>query len=200
MTNRLAPWVSPGVFLICGIAVIPAYVLQHELLPKLIQLLVFMVLCLLEAKRLRLLGNFLFFSAVVIFHLLTPTGRVLFRVGRWAVTETALEAGALKALTFVGLYYISVFSIDPRVRFPGRFGYLLSRTLGYFHLLFQARRFDPRRPVESLDELLLQLDGQAAALAERESRSTTVFGYFLVIGVAALSWCLAVLTWTEAFG
>jgi hypothetical protein len=200
MINRLAPWISPGVLLMCGIAVMPPYILQRDLLLKCIQLPVFMLLCLLAAKRLRLLGNLLFFSAVVIFHILTPTGRVLFTVGRWAVTETALRTGAMKALTFVGLYYISAFAIDPHVRFPGRFGYLLSRTFGYFHLLFQGRRFDPRRPVESLDELLLGLDGDSAVPGEQKSRRTAVGGYFLVTGIAALSWCLAILTWTGAYG
>jgi heptaprenyl diphosphate synthase len=196
MINRLAPWVSPGVLLLCGIAVIPPYVLQRDLLFKAVQLLMFMILCLLAAKRLRLLGNLVFFAAVVVFHVLTPTGRVLFSLGRLAVTETALKTGALKALTFVGLYYLSAFTIDPQVRFPGRFGYLLSRTLGYFHLLFQGRRFDPRRPVESLDELLLQLDRGAAVQEEPAARGTSAGGYLLVIGIAAVSWCLVILTWT----
>jgi len=174
----------------------PAYLFQRLLVPKLILLAVFIAVGVVSGRRMRPLGNLLFFAAVVFFNLLSPSGRVCFSVGPLAVTEEALKGGVLKALSFVGLFYLSTFSIHPRIRFPGRVGYLLSRTFGYFHLLLQSGGFRPRRPLESLDAMLLRLESDPDREAPDGPTRTTFGGFAFVLGILILTWGLGLSTWT----
>jgi len=195
-SNRLDRWISPSVLFLCGLAVMPAYLFQRLLIPKLILLAVFIAMGVISGRRMRPLGNLLFFAAVMFFNLLTPSGRVVFSVGPLDVTEEALKGGALKALSFTGLYHISTFAVHPRIRFPGRLGYLLSRTFAYFHLLLQSRGFRPRKPLESLDAMLLALDGSAGREAPADPAQTTAGGLAITLGLLFLSWGLGIATWT----
>ena len=72
------------------------------------------------------------------------------------VTDEALRGGIYRGLTALGLLYISRLCIGPRLELTGRFGSLLSRTFYYYYALLQAEGFQARRPIASLDRILLR--------------------------------------------
>lgn len=196
--NRLDRWISPSVLFLCGVALMPAFLSQRIPALKLLLLALYGGLCITAGRRLRIVGNLFFFAAVVFFNLLNPSGRILLAAGPLTVTDAALKSGVLKALSFIGLTYISAFAIHPRLRLPGRVGYLLSRTFGYFHLLLRNGGFQPKRPLKSLDLILVRLGEPAGGELPTAPMRTTPAGGVLVFGLLAVSWGLAALGWSGA--
>ena len=143
----------------------------------------------------------IFVVFVTLFNLLNPAGRVMLMIGGFPVTEQALKGGLFKAMTFLGLFYISSFSVRRDIPLRGTSGFLLSRTFGYFNLLLQERARRPKRLVESLDQILLKTYScSPEALPDTNSESgsqTSACGYIAVAFLVALNWCLTILSLTD---
>ncbi len=193
--------ISSSLIFAVGLLLIPAFILQSQILIRSLQLAFFMMLSLFSGKRLRLVRSIIFVVFVTLFNLLNPAGRVMFTIGSFAVTEQALKGGLFKAMTFLGLFYVSSFSVRRDIPLRGTPGFLVSRTFGYFNLLLQERTLRPKRLVESLDQLLLRTyscSPEAIPDASREPGSqTSAGGYAAVAFLVALNWCLTILSLTD---
>ena len=151
LENRL----SPEHLALCGVLVLPAFLLGGSLAAKTALTALYIVLFLLSGRRIRVLPNVFIGAGIVLANLITPFGKVLFRVGNFPVTGGALRLGALKAVTIIGLIYLSRLTIRAAVRFPGRLGEILSLTLFYFERITERKtRLDRRDLWAGLDALL----------------------------------------------
>jgi hypothetical protein len=174
-----------------GVVIIPAYILQEEIVIKVVQVAVFGALARGMGKRIKWLYFVILALSITVFNLLNPYGEVLIRLGPLSVTSGALVEGILKGLTIVGLVFISLFSIRPDLRLPGRLGGIIGKTFLYFQrILEQKRRVEAKRLVGSIDEVLLELyrPGTAVAPPEQADVQTTVAGAVVAGAFAALNW------------
>ena len=199
--NWMRKNISSSLIFAVGLLLIPAFILQSQILIRSLQLAFFMMLSLFSGKRLRLVRSMIFVVFVTLFNLLNPAGRVMLMIGGFPVTEQALKGGLFKAMTFLGLFYISSFSVRRDIPLRGTSGFLLSRTFGYFNLLLQERARRPKRLVESLDQILLKTYScSPEALPDTNSESgsqTSACGYITVAFLVVLNWCLTILSLTD---
>ena len=170
LTPRLlSASLSARALFIAGAATIPAFLLQPSLILRAMQVVLFAVLAALNGKRIKY-GYFLVIVAsITAFNLLTPLGRILVEVGPFQITAGALMEGVTKGLTISGLVFLSLASIRPDLRLPGRFGGLLAKVFYYFQRILEGkRRIRVSRLVSSLDDILGDLyePGQSALLDE----------------------------------
>ncbi len=141
-----------------GVCLIPLYFFIQTLWAKGLALLLLGFIVRLGGKRIRLGSCFLLTLSITFFHLLSPSGRILWELAGWSLTSGALERGLLKSLTLCGLIFISLFSVTPELNLPGRLGGLLGWSFYYFEILLEGRKkISPRRFMASLDEALLEL-------------------------------------------
>jgi heptaprenyl diphosphate synthase len=78
-------------------------------------------------------------AGIILANLLVPSGKVLFSLGPFAVTQFALVDGILKALTFEGLMLISKASIMPGLRLPGRLGGIVASAFLYYDRIIEYK-------------------------------------------------------------
>ena len=147
-----------GTLLIAGILVLPAYLLQQNLVVRALQVVLFAVTAVLAGKRLQWTYFLSVSAAIVLFHLFAPNGRVLAELGPLQITAGALRTGAFKALTIVGLVFISLSAVRADLVLPGRLGALAGRLLWCFEQIMERRgAVTLRNAARSVDELLLSL-------------------------------------------
>jgi hypothetical protein len=186
---------SLALFLV-GAALLPAFLFQQDLVIRTALFLLFIGLNAASGRRPRLLQYVVVGAGIVVFNLIIPTGRVLVSVLGLPLTEVALKTGVSKATAMVGLVALSLFSIRPDLRLPGRFGGLLGTSLLYFErIMGQRRAIDRRDLIGSIDAVLLsahQSPPTPVAAAARV-RTSTVAAALLVLVVAA-AW--GALAWT----
>jgi hypothetical protein len=173
---------------------VPAFVLQRSVSLKAFQAILFMLLCAFSERRVLVLRALMILFFITFFHLISPAGRVLLAVGPLNITSIALRTGLHRGLTVLGLYYISQFCVREDLRFPGPLGRLLSRIFFYYGLFLQKARLDPRRPVESLDELLLSTHrmsptGRESGVSTDRPGALFLLGMMIISGSLSL-WCL----------
>ena len=181
-----------------------AFLFQENVAAKAGQVLVFAVLGLMDGKRIRVLVSLVLMSTVVFANLLVPDGRVLWNLGIMAVTDEALRGGVFRGLTVLGLLFLSRLCISPRLELTGRFGNLLSRTFYFYSLLLQAKDFQARRPIASLDRILLRAWQTASEPAERPASAgvplsgrTSAAGWGALAGLVSVNLALALLSVLE---
>ncbi len=199
--------------------VLPAYLLQSNLFVRILQVMLFAWLATVNGKRIKWMYFVIMVASITFFHTLNPFGQVLLRIGPWTITRGALEDGLMRGFTIIGLVFISLFSIRPDLKLPGRLGGLLGKVFWYFERVFASkRRIRLHAVIESIDEILESLfppddpmqrsgsgsgensevDGSPDSAgdsdtphSESESRSTPIGILFLVV--------LNVVSWTLVF-
>jgi heptaprenyl diphosphate synthase len=177
---------------------IPAYLFQDTLLIRVAQVLIFAGLASLAGKRIKWFYFVIMVSSITFFNLLTPMGRILVQLGPWPITETALERGLMKGFTIVGLVFISLFSIRPDLKLPGRLGGLVGRVFYYFEQIMEGRgRIEAKRLIPSIDEVLTGLfrpDGEGEPEKPMFTPVQTTFrGAAFVVVLLLVNWGLLVL-------
>lgn len=183
---------------IAGGLLIPAYLFQDTLLIRVAQVLLFAGLASLAGKRIKWLYFVIMVSSITFFNLLTPMGRILLQLGPWPITETALERGLMKGFTIVGLVFISLFSIRPDLKLPGRLGGLVGRVFYYFEQIMEGRgRIEAKRLIPSIDEVLTGLfrpDGEGEPEKPMFTAvQTTARGAVFVVALLLVNWGLLLL-------
>lgn len=172
--NRLWPGLSARWVFLTGIVTLPAFAFQPLLAIRVGQVLVFAGMAALAGKRIRVGYFVLMVATIVVFHLLTPVGRVVATVGPFALTTGALENGLRRGVTIVGFVFLSLLSVRRDLSLPGRFGGMVTRTLYYYQRLFDERRRIRRSTfladVDALLEDLLPVDAVAEGAAGPHSR------------------------------
>jgi len=198
----------PEHLFLAGLGILPAFLFQGQLWVRAAQVFLFMALAFLCGRRIRLLPPALLTLSIVAANLATPYGKVLLSVWGLPVTLGALQTGLLKATTMVGLFYLSLVTVRPELRLPGRFGGLLARMIYYFELIMEDdKRFDRRDPFGGLDALLIRVHGEASKSGEgacgsaapaggrRSSAArTTPAGLAAMLLLGALNWGALVLS------
>lgn len=186
---------SPRAAFFTGCAALPAFLFLESIPARAAITAVFVALALLSGKRLRPWYPLSATLGIVAAHLLLPSGRVLLSLGSFPIASGSLEMGAARALTFVGLVYLSFFSVRPGLPLPGRFGGLLARTIYHFErLLEEPWRPDRRDLCGSLDRLLWSIypPGCVAVFAGARvgagPRRTTAAGWCVAVAVVFGCW------------
>ena len=124
--------------LIIGVATIPAFTLQERPGIKAILALIFLLAAGFSGKRIRAIPSALFFVGVVLVHLITPTGRVMFYLVGFPITEGSLLIGADKGFLIIGLVFLSRYAVRSRALSNLRTGSLLAETFACFEALREA--------------------------------------------------------------
>ncbi len=188
-TDRLEPLLAPGVRFLWGAVLLVLFVLQGVLLLKAALVLLFALLAVLSGKRIRWLYFLLLAASITAFNLLSPLGRVLVRIGPLPVTRGALGSGLTKALTIVGLVFVSLFTVSRNLSLPGRFGAFLGRSFYYFERLYAEKKRIRRQHVwEDVDAILARVFvAPSPGEAKREGGRSTAAGLALAAAMVALT-------------
>ncbi len=192
--NRLlADHLSTRNLFLTGLLVIPAYLLQANLVIRVAQVLLFAFLADRAGKKIKWLYFVVMVSSITIFNLLSPFGRVLASVGPIEITEGALRAGVMKGFTIVGLVFISLFSIRADLSLPGRLGGLIGKVFYYFERILEGkRRLQPRRLIDSIDGILSSIFQEGTSASSRVERLQTsdAWGALFAVILVAGNWLL----------
>lgn len=167
-----------------------AYLFQPHMALKAALFVLVLAAALSSGKKVSLLATVLVSAGIVAANLLVPVGRVIWQLGAFRVTETALLEGLDKALTFEGLIYISKASIRPGLRLPGRFGFIVSRAFVYYDRIVEYKgRIRAAYLFEDIDALMLAT-WEAAVPTDATAggkKPKAALGNALAFGAATLS-------------
>lgn len=203
--NRLAGHTHPLHLFVTGVIVIICFLLQQNLVVRVVQVAAFALVVVLAGKRIRWGYFAIMVASITVFNLLTPVGEVLLRAGPLTITRGALEQGLLKAFAIPGLVFISLFAVSPDLRLPGRLGGLVARLFFYFeHVLEGRKRIRLRRFVESIDEVLLGVledevaaPGAGATPGAAGGHRTDTLGLAFMVGMVVC--CVALVVFFGTF-
>jgi hypothetical protein len=196
MTSNL----SAGGLFLAGMAVLPAFLFQESLAVRVFQVVLFGWLTTMAGKRLLWLYFITISLGITVFHVLIPTGAVLFEIGGFPVTTGALRSGIYKSLTIVGMVFISLISVRADLKIPGRVGAVAGKLFWSFEQIMERR--DELRltsPLHSADELLLgvyrslrSMDGSVAHVQARKATApgSTVPGRVVLLFFVAVQWAV----------
>lgn len=144
--------------LYAGILLLPAFLLQKSVGIKGVQVAVFALFAVIAGKRLRYGYFVILLTSIVFFHLLLPTGRVLFEVAGLPVTEGAVLTGLQKGFTLIGMVFLSLATVRADLHLPGATGELAAKIFWTFEQIMGNRgEIVWRHPIVSIDRYLLLL-------------------------------------------
>ena len=156
--DRLAKVLPPAARFWTGISLIPGYFLVESLSLKFLLVILFAVMAKQAGKKIRYLYFIMMTLSITAFHILTPRGRILMELGPVQLTSGALHTGILKGVTLGGLVFLSLFSVTPSLKLPGRLGGLLARMFYYFEEILDGRKkIRAANFIGSLDETLMEI-------------------------------------------
>lgn len=170
-----------------GMIMLPLFLLQEALPVKGIMTLLFILLAVMHGRRFRPLPPAVMLLTVTGANLLQKNGEVLVSVGSFDVTWGALSIGLSKALTLIGMIYLSSYMVSARPDLPGALGRLLSLQLYYFERVTEAfKTHTGRTLLERLDRVLFSLDEQVpdpAGRTKEPSRAASTLSFVLVLSL-----------------
>jgi heptaprenyl diphosphate synthase len=145
--------VPPYARLVAGLAMIPPFLLQNQLLLKLLFIVLFIAVMKMAGKGFRLLPGLIVLTAVFLAHVLMPIGEVLLYLGSFPLTVGAIREGLTRGLTLVGLVYLSRFAVSAELQIPGTTGRLLYHVFHYFEEITSFHRETARKAGEGRSRL-----------------------------------------------
>ena len=123
------------------------------------QVIFIMVVAVIKGKKVKPVPVLVVLISVVLMNLLQVNGKVLFTIGSFSVTLGALKIGLDKALTLIGMLYVSQYMVSGKPKLPGRFGQLLSKQFLFFeHIVTSWKRPEKGKFIESLDTVLEEME------------------------------------------
>jgi heptaprenyl diphosphate synthase len=148
-----------------------------------------------QGKRNSLVITLFITVSIVFFNLLVPYGKVLFRLWTFPVTQGALLTGLEKAITLEALIMLSRASIRSDLQLPGTFGSLIAESFRIFEeLIANKKQFDWKKPIESIDTILLKLSEKTFLIEDQKTIGGTLreraAGSLLLILQTALIWTI----------
>ena len=153
--ERYEKYMEPWIAAVLGAAIAIFFLLQKGIVLKLLYLILFVFWTWISGKRFSLISTFAVIAGIILANLLIPSGRVLFKIGPFVITEFALIDGFSKALTFEGLMYLSKAAIMSGLRFPGRFGAIIAQAFQYYDSIIEhSGKIHAKTMVRDIDELL----------------------------------------------
>lgn len=145
--------------IVAGLLMIPAFLLQKNLILMVAQVIFIMVIAVMKGRKIKPVPVIVVLTSVVLMNLLQVNGKVLFTIGSFSVTLGALKIGLDKALTLIGMLYVSQYMVSGKPKLPGKFGQLLSKQFLFFeHIVTSWKRPERGKFIESLDTVLEELE------------------------------------------
>lgn len=189
-----------------GMMTLPAYLLQDVLAIRVAQVVLFGALAQVAGKKLQWVYFISIIATITLFHVIVPSGAVLAEIGGFRLTEGALRTGVFKALTIVGMVFISLVAVRADLRLPGRLGALAGKIFWSFEQIMERRgELGVRRPFHSADALLsdlyerlVSMDESVAATVERKATAarSSGAGASVVVVIVAAQW-IVLLAWAR---
>lgn len=158
MKDRIASLLPPPARLWTGLSLALALFLMDDLVIKALMLIPLLVYMILGGRRPKPLLYLTLLGSVLVFQLLSPSGRVLAKLGPWEITADALSRGLDRGMTLVGLMFISFGSIGRNLKDSLPRKSLPAATFYYFSRFMDSRdSLGKGRFMERLDDLLFSL-------------------------------------------
>lgn len=186
-----------------GMITLPAYLLQNDLMIRLAQVVLFGALARVAGKKLQWVYFLSIIATITAFHVIVPSGAVLAEIGGFRVTQGALRTGVFKALTIVGMVFISLVAVRADLRLPGKLGALAGKIFWSFEQIMERRgELGVRRPFYSADVLLsdlyqelVSMDETVAATAQRKATAarSSMTGFSAVGVIVTVQWAVLLL-------
>ncbi len=155
--DRVGRVIAPLPRFTAGILAMVPFLMQDRVLFRAILVGLFALTAVLAGKRIRWSYFLILAASVTFFHLLAPIGRVILELGPFTITAGALVNGIGRALTLIGMVFLSLAAVRPELELPGRFGGLLARTFYYFEAILDGKaRLSRKDFFTSLDALLME--------------------------------------------
>ncbi len=118
---------------------------------------IFYIAARIRRRKVRIFPSFIILVTVTAAALLSPAGRVLTRIGTFPITLGALETGLSRALTLVGMVFLSQYATSGTIRLPGKAGELLENVFTWFSALSAKKlTFKKGAVIKTLDDHLYQ--------------------------------------------
>lgn len=118
-----------------------------------------LILCVAEKLKIRFGVLFFTFIGITLFNLYPPHGKILFKLGGFAITVEALLSGIQKAVILEGMVYISKWMLKDKIAFSGFIGKSLSASISVFQKLMTVKHeIKPHKLIPALDSVLLSFD------------------------------------------
>ncbi len=151
--------VSPAALFLFVLCAFVFFVFQRNLVVLFGMTFLFFVLALTRRGKVKVLPSVFMVLAVTLFSLLSPYGKVLFRVGSsFAITQGALSGGLRRGLVLAGMMFLSQLAISRDLSLPGRLGEFVSRVFVYLDELGKEKlNLRPKMIISSIDEHLLKV-------------------------------------------
>lgn len=185
--------ISPRYLFIAGLLALPPFLFQQQLPVKAIQTVSFILLCMFFKRRMLILPPLIAFLSITVMNLLSPHGEVLYTLGPFQLTSLALSTGLKRALTLIGLIYLSKLTITRRTPLPGTLGTLIAETFFYFERMMEEwKTVKEKRLLVKLDALLIMLEEKPADITPDNVSSVyspSLSILFLILFVGA-NWAL----------
>ncbi len=139
---------------ISGMSVLPPFLLLKSIELKAALVICFAILTLLSGRRIRWKYFTILGLSVCFFHLLMPWGKVLAQIGPLKITAGALQSGLTRFFTLAGTIFISLATVNRKLKLPGTAGNLLGRTFYHFENLVNKGKGISFK-IDKLDNLLM---------------------------------------------
>lgn len=177
-----------------GLVLLPAIFFQASLYFLAADTLLAIFLAVSVGRKFKPLPNLLLLLSMVLVHLLQPSGKVLWDIGAFTLTEGSLLEGTRKALILISMVYVSQYMTAGKPDLPGKLGKLLAVQLAYFGEFSQRwRNGNGTRErgdlINRLDSLMERVGTENDRTVHKEQTSTsrTMYRTRLIIGFVILS-------------
>lgn len=118
--------------IVIGMATLPAIFFQPSVPFLVADAIVAILLAVSSGRKFKVAPSLALLCAMLLAHLFQPSGRILLQIGRFAITEGALQEGLKKSMVLIAMVYVSQYMTSGRPNLPGVLGKLLSIQLAYF--------------------------------------------------------------------
>ncbi len=143
---------------ICSILFIPIVLVANNIIVSSAVCALFFILVLCKKKHVKLLPPLIFVFSIVFFSILQPSGKILFSIANFHITQGSIVLGLEKALKLLAMVYISQYAISRELKINGSIGNFLHTVFLYFdELTTYKKSFSIKNPIKSLDEILLKV-------------------------------------------
>ncbi|WP_371819641.1 Gx transporter family protein [Treponema sp. OMZ 791] len=118
-----------------------------------------LILCAADKQKLNFLNLIFMFTAITVFNLFPPTGKIIFSIGSIDITHEALLRGFEKAIVLTGMIYISKWMLKARMNFKSRIGKSVQEAFDVFHKLLSVKHeIKPKMIIPTIDSVLLSIN------------------------------------------
>jgi hypothetical protein len=190
--------VSPSHQFLCGLIVLPAFLLQGNLIIRSIQTLLFLILARGSGRKVKVFSSLLILVSVLLMNILSPHGEILIKILSFPVTLDAMLMGLHRATTFIGLIFLSQYAISSRLKFPGVAGGMVGKVFFYFeHMQEENRVCSEKNLFRRIDNVLYavssRIKNHKTLHESHENLSTGMPAIIFIATFIVLNWGVLIL-------